>query len=60
MYRVALNVAISFYRINKKFKNNISFAETDIEIEDKMFDSTISEENLNLLQQQIAALKELY
>lgn len=59
MYRVALNVAISFYRVSKKLKNNISFTETDIEIEDKIFDSTTSEENLNLLQQQIAALKEL-
>lgn len=59
MYRVALNVAISFYRANKKLKNNISFTETDIEIEDKILDSTTSEENLNLLQQQIAALKEL-
>lgn len=58
MYRVALNVAISFYRVNKKLKNNISFTETDIEIEDKMFDCTTSEENLNLLQQQIADLKE--
>ena len=58
MYRVALNVAISFYRVNKKLKNNISFTETDIEIEDKIFDCTTSEENLNLLQQQIADLKE--
>ena len=57
MYRVALNVAISFYRANKKLKNNISF--TEIEIEDKIFNSTTTEENLNLLQQQIAALKEL-
>ncbi len=59
MYRVALNVAISFYRVNKKLKNNISLTETDIEIEDKIFDATTSEENLNLLQQKIAALKEL-
>ncbi len=58
MYRVALNVAISFYRVNKKLKNNISFTERDMEIEDKIFDSTTSEENLNLLQKQIAALKE--
>jgi len=57
MYRVALNVAISFYRVNKKLKNNIPFTETDIE--DKIFESTPLEENLNLLQQKIAALKEL-
>jgi len=57
MYRVALNVAISFYRSNKKLKNNISLDETDVEIEDKAYGE--SEENLNLLQKQIAALKEL-
>ena len=59
MYKVALNVAISFYRVNKKLKNNISFVEKDIEIEDKIFDSTTADENLNLLQQKIAILKEL-
>lgn len=57
MYRVALNVAISFYRSNKKLKNNISLDETNVEIEDKVYAS--SEENLDLLQKQIAALKEL-
>lgn len=59
MYRVALNVAISFYRVNKKLKTNISIRETDVEIEDKVFDNSASEENINLLQQQIANLKEL-
>ena len=59
MYRVALNVAISFYRVNKKFKNNISFTDAKMEIEAEVVDSSTSEENLNLLQQQVAALKEL-
>jgi RNA polymerase sigma factor (sigma-70 family) len=59
MYRVALNVAISFYRASKKLKNNISLAETEIEIEDKVYDSVSSQENVNLLQKQVTALKEL-
>ncbi len=58
MYRVALNVAISFYRANKKLQNNISLDETEVEIEDKVLNSS-SEENLHLLQKQIAGLKEL-
>jgi len=59
MYRVALNVAISFYRANKKLKTHISFAETEEEIEDNTTEHTIAEEQLQLLQQQVAALKEL-
>ena len=59
MYRVALNVAISFYRANKKLIDTISFTEKDIEIEDKIVDKTTSEKYLSLLQEQIAALKEL-
>ena len=59
MYRVALNVAISFYRANKKLIDTISFTENDIEIEDKIVDKTTSDKYLSLLQEQIAALKEL-
>ncbi len=58
MYRVALNVAISFYRSNKKLKNNISLAEADVEIEDETLHS-LPEENFSLLQNEIASLREL-
>ena len=59
MYRVALNVAISFYRANKKLKEHISFSEAITEIEDNTAEHTIAEEQLHLLQQQMAGLKEL-
>ncbi|MEO8712773.1 MAG: sigma-70 family RNA polymerase sigma factor, partial [Parafilimonas sp.] len=58
MYRVALNVAISFYRAAKKLNKNILITETDLEIEEKPVDHTFEEENLNSLQQQISILKE--
>ena len=59
MYRVSLNVAISFYRSAKKLKNNISFTAAGIEIADKTGGDGTAEENIHLLQQQIEALKEL-
>jgi RNA polymerase sigma-70 factor, ECF subfamily len=59
MYRVALNVAISFYRVTKKLNSNISYVETGADIEDKGANDTTTEENLNLLEQEIASLKEL-
>ena len=58
MYRVALNVAISFYRANKKINSNISFTGTDLEIEDKVVDYAFEDENVNSLQYQISILKE--
>ncbi len=58
MYRVALNVAISFYRANKKLQDNISFTAITEEIADQPGNHA-AEEKLFLLQQQIAALKEL-
>lgn len=59
MYRVALNVAISFYRVTKKLNSNISYTETYFEIEDKTADKAFDEENINSLQYQISILKEL-
>lgn len=58
MYRVSLNVAISFYRAAKKLNSNISIEETGVEIEDKAVNNPTAEENLHLLKKQIADLKE--
>ncbi len=59
MYRVALNVAISFYRKEKKSETVISISENEVDIEDKADGSDELEENINQLQQFISELKEL-
>jgi RNA polymerase sigma-70 factor (ECF subfamily) len=64
MYRVALNVAISFYRYSKKRANTIPFSDQHLEIEDPSLDhpssdSSTSEANFSLLQKHIYALKDL-
>lgn len=59
MYRIALNVAISFYHKEKKSNRLISFQDSLIDIEDKDDDLSYVEENINLLQQFINELKEL-
>ncbi len=59
MYRVALNVAITFYRKTKTSEAIIQLGEPDTEIEDKKEDSSELEKNKNLLQQFINELKEL-
>jgi len=58
MYRVALNVAISFYRKEKKSAPTISLAEHDTEIEDKA-EQQESDANSQLLEQFINELKPL-
>ncbi|MDQ6761173.1 MAG: sigma-70 family RNA polymerase sigma factor [Bacteroidota bacterium] len=58
MYRVALNVAISFYRKENK-RQTITLNEHVLNIEDKVSSLTESEENINLLQKFINELKEL-
>ncbi len=58
MYRVALNVAISFYRKENK-RQTITLNERVLNIEDKVPSLTESEENINLLQKFINELKEL-
>lgn len=58
MYRIALNVAISFYRKEKKAANTISFPETVPETEDKPDGAHHVEENITRLQQFINELKE--
>jgi RNA polymerase sigma factor (sigma-70 family) len=59
MYRVALNVAISFYRKEKKTAPRVALTDGHIEIEDSSNHSSEMEENLGLLQQFIKELKEL-
>jgi len=59
MYRVALNVAITFYRKTRTAENIIELAEPDTEIEDKKEDAAELEANMNRLQQLINELKEL-
>ena len=58
MYRVALNVAISSYRKEKKAAPTISFAENEMDIEDRS-EYNESEVNSQLLQQFINELKPL-
>ncbi len=58
MYRVALNVAISFYRKEKKWNEIIQISETHLNIQDSLIDTSYSEGS-NLLQKYIAELKEL-
>ena len=59
MYRVALNVAITFYRKTTSAGNLIQFAEPANEPEDKKDDDTEHEKNISMLQQFINELKEL-
>jgi RNA polymerase sigma-70 factor (ECF subfamily) len=58
MYRVALNVAISFYRKEKRSIPALSLTDHLLEIADKQ-DNSETEERLNQLQQFINQLKEL-
>jgi RNA polymerase sigma factor (sigma-70 family) len=59
MYRVALNVAISFYRQEKKFKNHDSISEGLIVFEENSEGKNEVENNLRLLQDFINELKEI-
>ncbi len=59
MYRIALNVAISFYRKEKRSKNTIALEEHLVEMEDEKGTSEETAQNINLLQQFINELKEL-
>ncbi|RZK52464.1 MAG: sigma-70 family RNA polymerase sigma factor [Pedobacter sp.] len=58
MYRIALNVAISFYRKERRTTSTISMGEHLIEIVDENLEEGL-EENLNALQQFINELKPL-
>ncbi|HEY4831202.1 MAG TPA: sigma-70 family RNA polymerase sigma factor [Waddliaceae bacterium] len=58
MYRVALNVAISFYRREKKSKDHDPILEELIVFEEQPDDKAEVEKNLRLLQEFINELKE--
>jgi len=58
MYRIALNVAITFYRKQHKAVQIISYSEITPDVEDKN-DEHETAENINRLQQFINELKEL-
>ena len=59
MYRVALNVAISFYRSGRRSVPVSELSELHINIEEPFAPDATSEENMQLLLQFIAELKEL-
>jgi RNA polymerase sigma-70 factor (ECF subfamily) len=59
MYRVALNVAISFYRNKMKSNAVVPLNESHIDIEDKMSDADETEKRVVLLQRFINEMKEL-
>ena len=59
MYRVALNVAISFYRKEKRSAPVVSFTGMDLDIEDKTEVASVMEENIQRLQHFIRQLKDL-
>jgi RNA polymerase sigma-70 factor (ECF subfamily) len=59
MYRIALNVAISFYRKEKRSAPKISLTDHLIDMPDKEEDPAPAEENIRLLQQFIDELKNL-
>ncbi len=58
MYRVALNVAISFYRKGKKW-NTIPLAENHLHLSESPYSQTQLEEELNTLQRHVSQLKDL-
>jgi len=59
MYRIALNVAISFYRREKKFKNHDPISEGLIVFEETSAGKNEVENNIRLLQDFINELKEI-
>lgn len=59
MYRIALNVAISFYRKENKSKLHLPFSENLIVFEESTDANTQVEHNISLLQKFISELKEI-
>ena len=59
MYRIALNVAISFYRKGRKAEKYIPFSENLIVLEENKEANSEVEINIILLQQFISELKEI-
>jgi RNA polymerase sigma-70 factor (ECF subfamily) len=59
MYRVALNVAISFYRKEKKSKTQVEFSESLVVFEENPDANSEAEHNLQLLMKFINELREI-
>ena len=59
MYRIALNVAISFYRKEKNARPWLPFSESLIIFDDTLEANTEAEEHFSLLQKFISGLKEI-
>jgi RNA polymerase sigma factor (sigma-70 family) len=59
MYRVALNVAISFYRASALYKKRLLLAGHEPEINETASVKADTDDNLSLLQRHIAVLHEL-
>jgi len=59
MYRIALNVAISFYRKQQKAGPLIPLSEMHLEIKEDLADMNEAEKKLTLLQRFISEMKEL-
>lgn len=59
MYRVALNIAISFYRKNKVNGDIISLGNENIDMEDEQHETVVKENNSIALYRFIEGLKEL-
>jgi len=59
MYRIALNVAISFYRKEQKKSRRITYPENLLVFEDDSSPNTEEEKNLRLLLKFIGELKEI-
>lgn len=59
MYRVALNVAISFYRASAAYRKKMRLTEIEPEIKESTLVNVDSDDHFSLLQFHIAALAEL-
>ncbi len=59
MYRVALNTAISFYRVTKKSSYTVALDDVHVEIVDPAPPTSESERHIQILQQCIQEQKEL-
>ena len=58
MYRVALNVAISFYREGRRKRDAVPLSELHLHIQDDPFESSLEKERLAWLRSCVQGLKE--
>jgi RNA polymerase sigma factor (sigma-70 family) len=59
MYRIALNVAISFYRKERNKKHRVTYSENLLVVEEDSSSNTEEERNLKLLLKFVGELKEI-